>query len=173
MQPCSGLNILLKAPFLNTWTAFWFKTSPFWYTNTGFAQSKMILSRAWLHDSALCSVKWHTKRCLFTEKDARRAPIYDVSKNAMFLRCVNKNAFGRKICLLYSFLIEHPKMHRLFFWAKKLIDYKERLGKSKVNDPREYKNIYIDRLYLLQFEQFVEVLQILMIVVDRLNCKAP
>ena len=68
MQPCSGLNILLKAPFLNTWTAFWFKTSPFWYSNTGFAQSKMIFSRAWLHDTVPCAAWNDTRKGLYLQK---------------------------------------------------------------------------------------------------------
>ena len=44
------------------------------------------------------------------------------------------------MCLLYSFLIEYPRRYRLTFEQRiNLIDYIERLGKSKASECIERK----------------------------------
>ena len=51
----------LKPPILNSWTVFLFKTIFFDTTKNVLAQSKMILSRSWLHDAVSCAT-WNDAR---------------------------------------------------------------------------------------------------------------
>ena len=69
----------------------------------------------------LCTVKWCTKRNLFTEKDARRAQIYHVSKHAVFWGVLKQTHLEEKDVCFTAFSLS--KKVSFVFWTKNKLDW--------------------------------------------------
>ena len=125
--------ITIKTTFLNSWTVFLFE--PLFSIH----QKTVLRSLRWFYPEHDCMIQClvRTKRGLLTEKDARRAPIYNVSKKSSVLRRVKKYLEEKYVCFTaFSLSIQKGI---LFFEKINLIDYIERLGKSKASECIERK----------------------------------